>query len=94
MTEEVFKNSISDTQPPSGISPYLLSLWYDAKDDWDKSHEIIQDIEDEKAAWIHAYLHRKEGDIWNADYWYRRAGKKRPDISLEAEWEQLTSALL
>ena len=71
-----------------------MALWYDAKEDWEKAHELIQDIEDKNAAWIHAYLHRKEGDIWNADYWYRRAGKKRPDASLQNEWEQIATELL
>ncbi|MDB5198481.1 MAG: hypothetical protein JWO92_444 [Chitinophagaceae bacterium] len=70
-----FKQSLINSEPPQG-SVYLKALWYDAKADWDKAHKLIQDIEDENAAWIHAYLHRKEGDISNADYWYRRAGKK------------------
>jgi hypothetical protein len=84
-----FKNSLAVTNPPPDCSVYLQSLWYDAKGRWDKSHELIQDVEDKDASWIHAYLHRKEGDIWNADYWYSKAGKKRPSISLEEEWEQI-----
>ena len=82
------------SSPPANLSGYLQSLWYDAKGDWNRSHEIIQDIEDKTAAWIHAYLHRKEGDIGNADYWYRRAGKSRPDKTLEEEWENIVEALL
>lgn len=93
MTIEQFKSSLQ-TSPPPGISVYLESLWYDGKGDWEKSHTIIQDIEDKNAAWIHAYLHRKEGDIWNADYWYRRAGKTRPAFTLEAEWEDLVQSFL
>lgn len=93
MTVEHFKNSL-EGQPPRGLSVYLQALWHDAKGDWDKSHDLIQDLNDADAAWIHAYLHRKEGDIWNADYWYRKAGRKRPDLSLEAEWEQIVIALL
>jgi len=89
-----FKDSLSSTSPTPGITPYLQSLWYDAKGDWEKAHTIIQDIEDKDASWIHAYLHRKEGDIGNADYWYRLAGRKRPDISLEEEWEHLVEALI
>ncbi len=73
---------------------HLLSLWYDHKGDWEKSHELIQDLNDHKAAAIHAYLHRKEGDIWNADYWYRRANAKRKDISLEEEWQVLVEELI
>jgi hypothetical protein len=89
-----FHQSLSSAVPPSTLSPYLLSLWYDGKEDWDRSHTIIQDINDNTAAWIHAYLHRKEGDTGNADYWYHRAGKRRPSISLQQEWEELVKSLL
>lgn len=88
-----FKESLS-TGLPTGSSVYLQALWYDAKGDWKKAHDLIQDTPDKNASWIHAYLHRKEGDIWNADYWYSKAGKKRPLFSLEEEWEQIVSALL
>lgn len=94
MRFEEFGESLDRSSPPATISEHLRSLWYDAKGDWEKSHQIIQDIEDPNAAWIHAYLHRKEGDIWNADYWYRRAGKKRPELSLEQEWTEIVTALL
>jgi hypothetical protein len=76
------------------MSIHLQSLWFDAKGEWQRAHEVIQDEPDKDSAWIHAYLHRREGDIWNADYWYRRAGKKRPDISLQQEWDQIVTALL
>ncbi|MDB5229454.1 MAG: hypothetical protein JWN76_259 [Chitinophagaceae bacterium] len=89
-----FKQSLSGGKPPENISAYLQSLWYDGKGDWKKSHEVIQDIAGNNAAWIHAYLHRKEGDIWNADFWYNKAGKKRPDMTLEKEWEELVNAML
>ncbi|MBK5271706.1 MAG: hypothetical protein JJE22_11910 [Bacteroidia bacterium] len=91
---EEFENSLSETEPPSPLSDHLLALWYDGKGNWKMSHEIIQDIEDADAAWIHAYLHRKEGDIGNADYWYRRAGKKRPSVSLQEEWENITETFI
>jgi len=94
MKFEEFQKSLGASSPPANLSGYLQSLWYDAKGDWNRSHEIIQDIEDKTAAWIHAYLHRKEGDIGNADYWYRRAGKSRPDKTLEEEWENIVEALL
>ena len=94
MKFEEFQNSLSESAPPDNLSGYLQSLWYDAKGDWNKAHGIIQNIEDKTAAWIHAYLHRKEGDIGNADYWYRRAGKNRPPDSLEDEWENIVKALL
>ena len=93
MTFTEFKSSLSD-KVPVDISVYLVSLWYDGKGNWDKSHKIIQDVEDKNGAWIHAYLHRKEGDAGNADYWYKRAGKKRPDIALSEEWENLVKEFL
>ena len=94
MNFEEFRQTLSFSQPPEKTSGHLLSLWYDAKGDWEKSHTLIQDIHDTTAAWIHAYLHRKEGDIGNADYWYHRAGKKRPSTTLQEEWEQIIKTLL
>lgn len=94
MTVQQFRETIAASSPPSSVSDHLKAMWYDAKGDWEQSHHIIQDIEDANAAWIHAYLHRKEGDIGNADYWYRRAGKKRPPVSLDQEWETITAALI
>ena len=94
MTLVQYKQSLSSASPPSEASDYLKALWFDANGDWEKSHNIIQDIDDKKAAWIHAYLHRKEGDIWNADYWYKRAGKKRPEVSLEEEWLEIVKTLI
>ena len=89
-----FKNSLAGNQPRSNDSVYLQALWRDAKGDWDGAHQLIQDVKDPGAAWIHAYLHRKEGDIWNADYWYHKAGKTRPSLSLEDEWEELVTSFL
>lgn len=77
MNFQQFQHTLAASQPPS-LSPYLEALWYDAKGDWEKAHTVVQDINDPTAAWVHAYLHRKEGDIGNADYWYSRAGKKDP----------------
>ena len=88
-----FKESLSENGPPQNTSAYLKALWYDAKGNWDKAHKLIQDVEDKDASWIHAYLHRKEGDIANADYWYSRAGKRRSKDSLEMEWEEIVTAL-
>lgn len=88
MSIEEFKNSLH-LDKPSTVDPYLQSLWYDKNDNWNKAHDIVDALEDQKAARIHAYLHRKEGDLWNADYWYRRAKSIRPNVSLEKEWEQL-----
>ena len=94
MDFEEFKQTISSGHPPTDVSSYLKALWFDAKGDWEKAHNIVQEGEDDTASWIHAYLHRKEGDTGNADYWYRRAGKKRPPVSLEEEWANLVKTLL
>jgi hypothetical protein len=89
-----FKASLSLPQPDSGLSVQLKSLWYDGKGDWTKAHAEVDQMSDKASAWVHAYLHRKEGDIWNADYWYNRARQTRPDVSLDEEWEQLVEAFL
>jgi len=89
MSIEEFKSSLDRKNPPAGLDKLLLALWYDAKGDWKTSHAIIQDIDTKDAALIHAYLHRKEGDIGNAKYWYSIASVKKPDNSLEDEWQKL-----
>lgn len=94
MTLEEFKSMLSQTAPPPGLSNALLAMWYDGKDNWEKAHNIAQDIGTADGSWIHAYLHRKEGDESNASYWYRRAGKRKPAVSLEQEWEEIAEALL
>lgn len=75
--------------PKTSFSPELKALYYDGKEDWQTAHDFVDQLPGISAARIHAYLHRKEGDQWNADYWYRRAGEKRPNVSLEEEWELL-----
>lgn len=94
MEMEQFVSSLNQQDPPIAISVYLQALWYDGKGDWHKAHNIIQDIDDKKAAWVHAYLHRKEGDVGNARYWYTCAGKTFPSLSLQQEWENITEAFL
>jgi len=89
-----FKSSLSSSQPPQDVSVLLQALWHDAKEDWHKAHHLVDELEESKAYWVHAYLHRKEGDASNANYWYRRAGKKMPDYSLQKEWEEIVSELL
>jgi hypothetical protein len=77
------------------LEPCLKALWFDARGDWDTAHEIVQEIDDSMAARIHAYLHRKQGDEWNSEYWYRRAGSAFPqDLSFEQEWESLVKILV
>ena len=94
MTYDEFLESIQKDQPPSQISDTLTSLWWDKKGDWDRAHSIAQDIPTIQGSAVHAYLHREEGVLWNADYWYSRAGRKRPDISLEEEWKLLTDEMI
>lgn len=94
MTIEQFESTLKEATPPSELSVYLTALWFDGKGDWEQSHHTIQDMENVNGSWIHAYLHRKEGDTANADYWYRRAGRKRPATSFEEEWKELVTAFL
>jgi hypothetical protein len=75
------------------MSGPLRALWEDARGNWDRAHEIAQEIDDKTGAWIHAYLHRKEGDEGNAAYWYGRAGQPVAVGTLEAEWEQIVMAV-
>jgi hypothetical protein len=88
-----FKASLSAATPAPALSPPLAALWWAAKGDWDAAHKIVQDESTSDAAWVHAYLHRVEGDLGNAGYWYRRADKPAAKDSLEAEWERIVSAL-
>jgi len=84
-----FKESLNLSQPINGLSVQLKSLWYDGKGDWHQAHAEVDHLTDRESAWVHAYLHRKEGDAWNADYWYSKARQIRPNVSLQEEWEQL-----
>ena len=77
----------------AGLPAPLAALWWDARGDWTRAHEAAQADEGAEAAWVHAYLHRKEGDLANADYWYRRAGKQRPSVTLAEEWAAIAAAL-
>jgi hypothetical protein len=89
MTFDEFVDSIVGAHPPGGLSEPLISLWWDKKGDWERAHAIAQQIPTARGSAVHAYLHREEGVLWNADYWYGRAGRQRPRISLQAEWRQL-----
>jgi hypothetical protein len=89
MTYEEFVASLKQNDPPASLHPILKALWFDGKDDWESSHNVAQDINDKNGSWIHAYLHRKEGDLSNAAYWYARAAKPEPKVSLQEEWESL-----
>ena len=89
-----FKQTTASAKPPAELSPALMALWHDARGNWDAAHETAQEIHDATGAWVHAYLHRKEGDLGNAAYWYRRAGQPEARDPLEAEWDRIVSALL
>ena len=94
MTFDEFKESLTLPAPPPDLAGPLLALWHDARGNWDAAHEIAQNVADESGAWVHAYLHRKEGDPGNAAYWYRRARKPDARVSLDEEWALIVSARL
>lgn len=91
---EEFNATLTWASAPASWSEGLRAMWFDAKGDWEASHNIAQDLHTVNGSWIHAYLHRKEGDRFNAGYWYGRAGKKFPEISLEEEQRQLVAYFL
>ena len=80
-------------ETPDGLLPLLAALWWAARGDWERAHRIAQSIGTAEGAWVQAYLHREEGDLGNADYWYRRAGRQRPSTSLKQEWAEIVQAL-
>jgi len=94
MTIDDFMATLASAAPPADLADTLRALWHDARGDWDAAHRVAQDIDDAEGAWIHAYLHRKEGDVGNAGYWYRRAGRAAASGSLDEEWRTIASALL
>ncbi len=94
MTFDEFKSSLDQPAPPARLSPALQALWQDAKGEWDAAHALAQSQEDPRGAWVHAYLHRVEGDLANAGYWYRRANKPASEAALTEEWEDIARALL
>ena len=95
MTLADLDNAVRSSTPlPDAVPPLVRALWHDAIGDWNQAHAVAQDVETADGAWVHAYLHRKEGDLGNAGYWYRRAGKPPATGPLEAEWRQIAAALL
>ena len=89
-----FKASLSGAAPAPDLGPPLAALWWAAKGEWDAAHKLVQDEATADSAWVHAYLHRVEGDLGNAGYWYRRANKPVATGPLETEWERIVTALL
>jgi hypothetical protein len=94
MTFAEFERSLGARTPPRGLAPVLAALWWARKGDWDKAHKIVMEKDGRDAAWVHAYLHRVEGDTGNAAYWYRQAKKPAATAALDTEWKAIVAALL
>jgi len=94
MTLDEYLSSLAEPHPPAGLSQYLKALWLEKRGDWKQAHEIVQDIDDGTAAWLHAYIHRREGDQSNAAYWYSQANRPVSRSSLDDEWREIVEALL
>ena len=94
MDLEEFKASVTENEPPLSLSVPLAALWWDAKGDWARSHALVDELETTDGMAVHAYLHRKEGQASNADYWYQRAGRGFYRPTLDDEWQKLVEALL
>lgn len=94
MSPEALRSSTTAARPPAGLNPPLQALWHEAKGDWATAHHIVMNAQSAAAAWVHAYLHRKEGDLDNARYWYRKAKRPEATGTLEAEWTAIAEALL
>jgi hypothetical protein len=95
MTLDDLDAAVRSRRPlPDDTAPLVRALWHDATGDWDQAHRVAQDIETPDGAWVHAYLHRKEGDVGNAGYWYRRAGRPAASGALDDEWRAIALALL
>jgi hypothetical protein len=89
-----FEASLHASAPPAGVHGALEALWHERRGDWDRAHEIAQDIAGTDGSWVHAYLHRREGDQSNAAYWYRRAGKPVMRGDLDDEWREIVESFL
>lgn len=94
MDANIFRESMKEQFPPPGLTAPLAALWWDAKGDWAQAHSLVDSLDTAQGMAVHAYLHRKEGAEWNADYWYTRAGRRFRRPTLDAEWEALVSGLL
>ena len=94
MTLDQFRRTLDGASPPEGLTAPLRALWLDGRGDWDQAHRVAGDVEAATGAWVHAYLHRKEGDLENAAYWYRRAGKPAATSALDDEWAAIVTLLL
>ena len=93
MTVEEFRATMSQPESPQSFSAPLAALWWDARGDWARAHNLVDELETPEGMAVHAYLHRKEGEAWNADYWYRRAGRQFHRATLEEEWAALVEGI-
>jgi hypothetical protein len=93
MTGEEFRASLRLDEPPDGLATPLAALWWDAKGDWARAHGLVDELETTDGMAVHAYLHRKESQASNADYWYQRAGRQFHRAALEDEWAALVEGL-
>jgi hypothetical protein len=93
MSPNEFQTILSSDEPPTGLSVPLTALWWDAKGDWARAHELVDELESTEGMAVHAYLHRREGSFSNADYWYQRAGRLYYRAVLEEEWQALVDGL-
>jgi hypothetical protein len=89
-----FKASLDQPNPPAMLTPALRGLWHDGRGDWEQAHRCVQDDASAEGAWVHAYLHRREGDAGNAAYWYARAKRPAAATDLPGEWAEISRALL
>lgn len=93
MNAAEFRQSLQQREPSAQLPPALAALWWDARGDWARAHSLVDELETPEGMAVHAYLHRKEGAGWNADYWYNRAGRRFYRPSLGDEWEALLEGL-
>jgi len=94
MTLAEFERTLAQLKPPAGLAPALVALWWAGRDQWDKAHQVVMDEGDKECAWVHAYLHRVEGDLSNAGYWYRKAQRPVSTEPPPAEWAAIAQTLL
>lgn len=94
MNLDAFKASVEASEPPANLSQALLALWWDRKGNWEKAHETAQADTSKDGSWVHGYLHRVEGDLDNAGYWYGRSGRARTTNPLDEEWDKIAATLL
>jgi hypothetical protein len=94
LTAADFRASLTADAPPAGMPLPLQALWWSGKGRWELAHEIAQRVENGDGAWVHAHLHRVEGDLANAAHWYRRAGREVCSTSIDAEWRAISAEML